>query len=322
MISSPPCPVCATKAWKAIGTRTYLRSHVETLDTYTALRYRVLFEVWCHDKNEITLESQLCMFCGFVIYTPRPTADDLDAKYRFLTRLGANQSLLSSTTPVEAARSKKLYGWLAKRVGKKKSRILDFGGSDGRLMSSFINHGHDCYLVDYNPTPIPGITKLADTLENVPEDLSFDIIVCSHVLEHLADPFDVTAALRSRLTNQGFLYVEVPMEIWRVPPLPVEPVTHVNYFTTASLKHLLERAGYKVIYCRMGVPFHGAMTVVRAVAVSSAEDIVQRVPAEESVRATKRLLSPDIGNVCEDDRCKSSQVLEVGKKTALATDRT
>ena len=61
-------------------------------------------------------------------------------------------------------------------------KVLDYGGGDGRLMQAFQNAGKECYLVDYNQSCIPGVTKLADKIQEVEQ--TFDLIICSHVLEH------------------------------------------------------------------------------------------------------------------------------------------
>ena len=109
---------------------------------------------------------------------------------------------------------------------------LDFGGGDGKLLAPFVDAGHDCYLVDYNTEPLPGVKKLADTLDGV--DDTFDAIICSHVLEHVADPLGTLRDLRARLRPGGRIYAEVPSEVWRGIPIERDPVTHVNFFTVAS----------------------------------------------------------------------------------------
>lgn len=113
--------------------------------------------------------------------------------------------------------------------------------------------GHNCHLIDYAGKKLPGVHYLGSQLSDIQAGRKFDLIVCSHVLEHLADPYSVVHALRHYLAPRGIFYVEVPLEIWKKAPLPVEPVTHVNYFTVDSLRILLERADYKVLTCEEGL---------------------------------------------------------------------
>lgn len=66
---------------------------------------------------------------------------------------------------------------------------------DDRCMDAF-------YEVDLNQ---PG------ALDGVPA-ASYDVVFCSHVLEHLASPYSVARALVTKLVPGGILYVETPSE--------------------------------------------------------------------------------------------------------------
>jgi SAM-dependent methyltransferase len=135
---------------------------------------------------------------------------------------------------------------------QKKAKVLDFGGGDGRLMHDFLTNGCKCSLVDYSTQSLPGIDRLGDTLKDIPKDFKFDLIICSHVIEHVADPRQVILELKQYLDKDGALYVEVPMEIWGRAPLHEEPVTHINFFVPTSTRLLLERAGLYVMDCGLG----------------------------------------------------------------------
>ena len=50
-----------------------------------------------------------------------------------------------------------------------------------------------------------------DALAAVP-DREYDAVICSHVLEHLSDPYTVSGRLADKLRPGGMLYVEVPSE--------------------------------------------------------------------------------------------------------------
>jgi hypothetical protein len=89
MQPSPPCPVCGGNRWQTLGKRTWRLG--ESNDPIIQKRLRVLFEVWFPGSQEFTASSELCRDCGSVIYAPRPTAEDLNAKYRFLTTLGPDK---------------------------------------------------------------------------------------------------------------------------------------------------------------------------------------------------------------------------------------
>jgi len=243
MIERPSCPVCGESRWRTIGTRGYRLSDIVSLNEYEQMRYRVLFEVWFPGQSEIELTSRLCRECGFVTYTPRPSADDVEAKYLFLSDINnTDRSPALSTRDPERARL--LYRSLRRHLPDgRRARVLDFGGGDGRLMREFLKTMCFCYLVDYSKKACSGIERLGSTEDDIPGDVNFDLIICSHVIEHVADPLQVLTKLKGHLNPNGAIYVELPMEIWGAAPLHNEPVTHVNFFTVGSTRRLFERTG-------------------------------------------------------------------------------
>lgn len=81
----------------------------------------------------------------------------------------------------------------------------------------------------------------------------FDVIALFHVLEHIPHPRGFTSILRTSLFPTGFLVIEVPdthgglarlrgrrWEYWLAH--------HVNYFSTVSLRRLLEPCGFRLVH--------------------------------------------------------------------------
>lgn len=224
-----------------------------------ANRFRVLFDIWFPGKDVVDFEIVVCQKCGFVFYAPRPEASDIDQKYYFLNDCAdeSEGKLKTATSNTELRRADLLVKYLSKHIDiQSVGDILDFGGHDGRLMKPFIDKGHRTYLVDYTRNSIPGVIRLGDTLADLSADSRFDLIICSHVLEHVATPLEVIKQLRDHLTLNGTIFIEVPMDmLWQLP-LQKEPVTHINFFTPHCLFNLLTLAGLKVKDCRLDSCFH------------------------------------------------------------------
>jgi 2-polyprenyl-3-methyl-5-hydroxy-6-metoxy-1,4-benzoquinol methylase len=171
----------------------------------------------------------------------------LKAKYRFLSEIGSSVSTAPSQS-VEADRAARIFAIICANHSRPR-QILDVGGSDGHLMLPFLSQGAECFLVDFSTGSLSGITRLGDTIIDVPRTMTFDAVICSHVLEHVAEPRHILTEAHQRMHDGSIIYVEVPVElfhnnVWN--PIHAEPVTHVNFFTTESLRHILLTSGYRI----------------------------------------------------------------------------
>ena len=95
--------------------------------------------------------------------------------------------------------------------------------------------------------------QYGDYREQLPLE-SQDLIILSHVLEHLPDPVSELEQLTSRLRPGGYLYVEVPgifaiTERWKHCPAMYHQNDHLYHFHAAYLRTVFEGLGLEVIYC-------------------------------------------------------------------------
>lgn len=293
------CPVCDAGDWEPVEAYTYDRSGsingVEWSE-YEELRMRVLFEVWLPGEDHVTLTSQMCRSCGFMTYSPRPTPDDIDAKYRLLQQeerhIGANGGGVKQTA-MDRERAQRVYRAVHPHVPERPLDVLDFGGGDGKLLLPFIDAGHNCFLVDYNVEPLSGITKIGDTLSDVPVEPRFDVIICSHVIEHLADPGEHVKRFKDYLKEGGVIYGEVPLGVWGGIGITRDPVTHVNFFTTHSFGRLFEHRDMNVLSLE-GVVGSYIRRIDVIVAIARNEPAPVRNGNGEAVKVTGELLHPTI----------------------------
>ena len=137
-------------------------------------------------------------------------------------------------------------------TGAMMNEMLDFGGGDGRMLGGLVDRGALCHLVDYSERVHPGVTKIGDTEHDIPADANYDVIICSHVVEHLPDPRETLASVRRILKPGGRLGVAVPNfsslqarltgSAWFHLDLP----RHLYQFPLSGLNQLLERSGFEV----------------------------------------------------------------------------
>jgi SAM-dependent methyltransferase len=104
----------------------------------------------------------------------------------------------------------------ASKAPREFNSVLDYGGGDGRLIQD-VACTHRAVFDLAGATPVDGIqvigaVKLAQQ--------NWNLIVCAQTLEHVSDPLGLVAEMVRLLTPGGWLYLEVPDEMWSNHSLP------------------------------------------------------------------------------------------------------
>jgi SAM-dependent methyltransferase len=143
-----------------------------------------------------------------------------------------------------------------------RARILEIGCATGELAEAVIERLRPASYeaVEISPAGLQAarhldklhVQPLPEVLEHGGIEPGFDLILISHVLEHLLDPAAQLRAMVSVLNPQGTVFVEVP-NISGNPRLPIDDNrSHLHFFTTASLSKMLANAGLNVIAIETG----------------------------------------------------------------------
>ncbi len=152
----------------------------------------------------------------------------------------------------------------------KKGRLLDVGCGAGALGEALGQMGWEVWGIEQHPDAVQRAEKrlakvvpadLQD-IENIGETLggqSFDALVFSDVLEHLADPVGVLRRYLSFLEDDGEVVVSVPNAVvWtnrfsilfgrlQYAETGVMDKTHLRFFTFKSARQVMEEAGLTVV---------------------------------------------------------------------------
>lgn len=135
-------------------------------------------------------------------------------------------------------------------------RMLDWGGDTGKnspfKAKASLFHIHD---ISQAP-PIPGAAFVA---RNEIDPASYDLIVCSNVLEHIPHPIDLLEEIAGCMTDVTVLYLEIPFEVFMVQnqgnPSRLAGKRHwhehVNFFSQASLERLCANAGLDIVELKL-----------------------------------------------------------------------
>lgn len=171
-----------------------------------------------------------------------PAYTDLRESYEPGYRLRNDKlACLSHSAAIENFLAGKLPG---------RPRILDWGGDDGRN-TPFRQAASRCDIVDISgKAPLPGMFTVTPA-EALAGD--YDLVVLSHVLEHLPSPSSLLETVAPLVLRGARLYIEVPyeklmMELFRDDDGAVWHTKrhwheHVNFFSKAALSALVARSG-------------------------------------------------------------------------------
>lgn len=208
-----------------------------------------------------------CRRCRLVYVNPRPTASELTRHYT------SDYAAVVREYPHLKPRGLMKAGAdmiMRRRVpqGMPPGRALEIGvGGAGYLLAlreqgwnvqgieisaELAQHAREAYSLDVRT----GSAESA--LAQFPDD-HFDLVAMWHVVEHLSDPAGVLADIRRVLKPGGRLMMELPnfagisrhlfTTWWAALDLP----RHLYHFTPATMRRMLERAGFEDARVR-GVP--------------------------------------------------------------------
>lgn len=137
-------------------------------------------------------------------------------------------------------------------------RLLDWGGDTGKN-TPFKAFAEPFHIYDISRASTVAGASSVD-LKDIAKE-SYDLIVCSNVLEHIPHPLNFIEEIISCMRQETILYIEVPFEPFMFRNQMNENIVslrkhwheHVNFFTMRSLEHLCRNAGLDVIEAKISL---------------------------------------------------------------------
>jgi SAM-dependent methyltransferase len=156
-------------------------------------------------------------------------------------------------------RNKHHYNFIDTKIGFSNIySILEIGPGSGSLVRFIRKRNRNIKITVIEPGiffakelgKIENVTVLNDFIENVKIDnTSFDLVIMSHVLEHLENPHDILKYIYTNfLKNNNFLYIDIPnkdYELRNIPAAIVAPQIHLFFFDGVGIQNLLFEIGSK-----------------------------------------------------------------------------
>ncbi|MDA0195259.1 MAG: methyltransferase domain-containing protein [Bacteroidetes bacterium] len=214
------------------------------------------------DRYGIFHSVFICKGCGLVTSNPRMDENSLNHFYKEEYR----PLYIGSETPKhdffegQLFKGQRIYNFLMKHhhIKSPSQLVLEVGCGAGGILKYFKNQGHEVIGVDLGAEYINYGVKEHDldlrvgNLKSLKLDSKPDIVIYSHVLEHLTSPVEELSGLRNLISEQTIIYIEVPgifnlNKDYRWDFLRYLQNSHNYYFSLNSLSNILTKSAFRVI---------------------------------------------------------------------------
>ncbi len=160
-----------------------------------------------------------------------------------------------------------LYGLPGKRIdadfsvfwqsSKPGGRLLEVGCGSGAMLAQLKRRGWRVHGLDLDPSAVDAAKSrglrvdLGHLSEQAYPHASFDVVVMSHVIEHVHDPRALLAEVRRVLAEGGQLVLLTPnnQSLWhrcfKASWMSLDPPRHLHIFNVATMQRLIREVGYQ-----------------------------------------------------------------------------
>lgn len=218
------------------------------------------------DRYGFDLDKQICNRCGLVQTSPAVKKDFLNVFYRdHYRRLYTKKMDVDHAALVNEQREKgnRFITFLKNTPAAEhlsSLAVIELGCSSGGILEQFRPHCRSVQGCDLDVEAVRyGTEKLGLNLEvaEFPSHLPDGprLFILSHVLEHTHDPLASLRQIKSLMSSQDYLFIEVPginmvaKGTYKNDLKSYFHLAHVCDFSEGTLRALAARAGYEVLSC-------------------------------------------------------------------------
>ncbi|MBN1764434.1 MAG: class I SAM-dependent methyltransferase [Sedimentisphaerales bacterium] len=258
MITVYKCPVCSSdqlqfiRSYEVIRDSRLTREEIrEGRQSYENEMLWIFFNEILPQESSAGFRLELCCACGLIFLNPRPSDEELHHVYKTVEDLDLPKKRRDRQPFLKLdKRARRIYSVVSclssSSAGKK---VLDYGGMHGQNLVSFVKNDFQGYVLDFLKFELcPGVEYLGADVCDLAEGQIFDVILLNHVLEHALQPVRLIESIVKHLSQDGLIYVEVPLGCLQEWQLVYEPLTHQNFFSEESCYKCLRMCGLDILY--------------------------------------------------------------------------
>lgn len=197
-----------------------------------------------------------CRSCGLLLMDPLPGEDELGAFYPE-SYANVHEEKVALHSYLMDLYYRTVNSLLRSKLGAR-AKILDVGCASGHLMAYLAerNAGWDIVGIDMSPRACSVAESMGRSVKHGKfesfdfKGLRFDMIIFSHIIEHVLDPAGVLKKAHSLLEAGGMIYIETPNiecldrklfgRYWGGLHYP----RHICLFSKRSMYYILKSCGF------------------------------------------------------------------------------
>ena len=231
------------------------------------LDFRILAS---NDRYNMRIQTVACGQCGLVMTNPMPSEDAMREFYKYSYRQYYRKNGTPTMQYIEefnlAHRARYTLSYLEQQnLVFEGARILDVGCGEGSLLKEIKRRAPSIQIVGVEPDVAFATfardylkSNVYSTLAKLSEsgESAFDLIILSHVLEHVENPVDLLRQLTGLMDRYGSIYVDVP-DVCAYTSLADLHIAHRYHFSMRTLFATAHKAELLVADAdRHAPPYH------------------------------------------------------------------
>lgn len=214
------------------------------------------------DRYGLYVSTVICRKCGLLQTNPRMTQESYNKFYDSLYRkLYGESDSLDIFFNNQMLHGKEILEYVETKTHKefKNKLVVEIGAGAGGILQAFKNKNNKVFGLDLGSEYIKfgvgkGLNLKVGTIKELKElNEKPDLVIYSHVIEHILDPYKELKELRKYLKKDSIVYIEVPgvknlNRSYNQDFLRYLQNAHVYHFSLKTLTNIAKKAGLDLVY--------------------------------------------------------------------------